>query len=72
MQQHASNALIQEEEQRLNRSEKKEIKPRYKFASPLYYQDDQKNEEFEQKINRSKSGGCSTKVQIYFTILLSR
>ncbi len=49
MQQHNSNVLIQEEEQRLNRSERKEIVLRYRFASPPYYQDGWVNEEFEQR-----------------------
>jgi hypothetical protein len=47
MQQHDFDALIYEEEHKLNRLEKEEIVPRYRFISPLYYQKD--HEEFEQK-----------------------
>jgi hypothetical protein len=39
MQQHNTDILSQEEEQRLNMSEREEVVPRYKFASPPYYQD---------------------------------
>jgi hypothetical protein len=37
MQQHNFDTLIQKEKQRLNRSEKEEVIPRYRFASLLYY-----------------------------------
>ncbi len=37
MQQHNFDTFIQEEKQRLNRSEREEVVPRYRFASPLYY-----------------------------------
>jgi hypothetical protein len=30
--------------------EREEVVPRYRFASPLYYQNDQENEEFEQRV----------------------
>jgi hypothetical protein len=38
-----------EKEQKLNRSEKEEIIPRYKFASPPYYREDHENAKFEQR-----------------------
>jgi len=37
MQQHNFDTLIQEEKQRLNRLEREEVVPRYRFVSPLYY-----------------------------------
>jgi hypothetical protein len=37
MQQHDFDALIHEEEQRLNMSEREEVVPRYKTTSPPYY-----------------------------------
>ncbi len=49
MQQHNSDALIQKEEQRLNRSKREEVIPRYIFTSSPYYQKDHENEEFEWK-----------------------
>jgi len=49
MQQHNSNVLIHEKEQRFNMLEREEIVPRYKFASPLYYQENHENEELEQR-----------------------
>jgi hypothetical protein len=39
MQQHDSNALIQEEEQRFNKSESEKVVLRYRSTSPLYYQE---------------------------------
>ncbi len=50
MQQHDSNALIQEEEQRFNKSESEKVVLRYRSTSPLYYQEGQENEEFEQRV----------------------
>jgi hypothetical protein len=38
-----------EEEQRLNKSEREEIVPRYRSTSLPYYQKDHENVEFEQK-----------------------
>jgi hypothetical protein len=49
MQQHDSNILIYEKEQRFNMSEKEDVAPRYRSTSPLYYRKDHENEEFEQK-----------------------
>ncbi len=46
MQQHDFDALIYEEEHKLNRSEREEIVPRYRSTSPHYRKD---HEEFEQK-----------------------
>jgi hypothetical protein len=37
MQQHDFDALIYEEEYRLNKLEREEVIPRYRLASPLYY-----------------------------------
>jgi hypothetical protein len=34
---------------RLNKSEREEVVPRYKSTPPPYYQNDQKNEKFEQR-----------------------
>jgi hypothetical protein len=50
MQQHNFYVLIQEEEQRLNRSKREEVIPRYIFASPPYYQEDHENEDLNKKI----------------------
>jgi len=52
MQQHDFDVLIQEKQQRLNKLKRNMLKRgemvlRYKFASPLYYREGQKNEEFE-------------------------
>ncbi len=47
MQQHTFDALIQEEEQRLNRLEREEIIQRCRFTSPPYYQNSLENEKFE-------------------------
>jgi hypothetical protein len=49
MQQHDSNDMIHEEEQRFNMSQREEVVARYKFASLPYYQKDHEIEEFEQK-----------------------
>ncbi len=49
MQQHDFDALIYEEEQRLNRLEREEVVPRYKFASPPYYEEKHEDEELEKK-----------------------
>jgi hypothetical protein len=48
IQQHDSNAQIQEQ-QRLNMSEREEVVPKYRFASLPYYQEGQDNEEFKQR-----------------------
>ncbi len=37
MQQHDFNVLIQEEEQRFNKSESEDVVLRYRFTSPPYY-----------------------------------
>ncbi len=52
MQQHDFDVLIQEKQQRLNKLKRNMLKRgemvlRYKSASPLYYREGQKNEEFE-------------------------
>jgi hypothetical protein len=47
MQQHDSNALTQEKQQRLNRLEREEVVLRYIFASPPYYWEGHENKEFE-------------------------
>jgi fructose-bisphosphate aldolase class 1 len=44
-------ALIYEEEQRLNRSKREKIVPRYILTSPPYYWKDYEDEDFEQKIH---------------------
>ncbi len=49
MQQHNFDTLIQEEEQKFNKSKREEVVPRYESISPFYYLDDQKNEKFEQR-----------------------
>ncbi len=49
MQQHESNALIHEEEQKLNRLEREERVPRYKFVSPLCYQEEHEDEKLEER-----------------------
>jgi len=49
MQQHNFDTLIQEEEQRLNKSEREEIVPRYKFVSLPYYRNGQENAKFKQR-----------------------
>jgi hypothetical protein len=49
MQQQNSNALMYKKEQRLDRSKREEVIPRYKFVSPLYHQKDHENARFEQK-----------------------
>jgi hypothetical protein len=49
MQQHDFDALIHEEEQRLNRSQKEEEIPRYKSISPPYYREENEDEKFEQR-----------------------
>ncbi len=46
LQQHTFDALIQEEEQKLNNS-KREVVPRYRSASPPYYLNGWENEKFE-------------------------
>jgi hypothetical protein len=48
MQQHDSNVLIHAKKYKLNRSEKEEVVPKYKFALPPYYREDHENVEFEQ------------------------
>jgi hypothetical protein len=48
MQQHNSDALIHEKKQKLNKSKRKEIIPRYISASPPYYRKEHVDEEFEQ------------------------
>jgi hypothetical protein len=35
------------EKQKLNKSKREEVIPRYKSASPLYYQEDHENAKFE-------------------------
>jgi hypothetical protein len=37
MHQHDFDALIREKEHKLNKLEKEEVVPRYKFTSPPYY-----------------------------------
>jgi hypothetical protein len=49
MQQHDSNTLIYEEEQKFNMSEREEVVLRYISTSPLYYQKDHENEKCKQK-----------------------
>jgi hypothetical protein len=49
MEQHNSNVLIHEKEQKLNMLEREEVVLRYKYASPPYYGENHENEEFEQK-----------------------
>jgi hypothetical protein len=48
MQQHDFDVLIQEQQHRLNMSEREEVVLRYRSTSPPYYQKGQKNEKFEQ------------------------
>jgi hypothetical protein len=43
MQQHDFDALIHEEEQRFNMSEREEVVPSYKSTSPPYYREDRRN-----------------------------
>ncbi len=50
MQQHDFDALIHEEEQRLNMSEREEVVPRYKTTSPPYYWGEHEDEKFEQRV----------------------
>jgi hypothetical protein len=50
--------LIQEKKQGLNRSERKEVVPRYIFASLPYYQDGKVSEEFEQGTQNFKPPIC--------------
>ncbi len=38
-----------EKEQKFNRLEREEVIPRYRYASPPYYQNGQENEKFEQR-----------------------
>ncbi len=47
MHKHDFDDLIHENEQRFNKSKREEVVPRYKFASPLYYQKDHEIEKFE-------------------------
>jgi hypothetical protein len=49
MQQHDFDVPIHGEEQRLNRSQREEVVPRYKWVSPLYYKKEHENEELEKK-----------------------
>jgi hypothetical protein len=49
MQQHDFDIFIYEKEQRLNRLEREEVVPTYKFASPPYYQKEHEDEELEEK-----------------------
>jgi hypothetical protein len=41
--------LIHDEDQKLNNSKREEIVPRYRFASPPYYQEDHEKKKFERK-----------------------
>jgi hypothetical protein len=50
MQQQKPDVLMSKEKQRFNKLEKEEVIPRYKSASPLYYQEDHQNAKFEQKV----------------------
>jgi hypothetical protein len=50
MQQHDSNALIHEEKQRFNKLKRGEVMPRYRFASPPYYQEKHEDQELEEKL----------------------
>jgi hypothetical protein len=45
--QHNSDALIREEEQKLNKLKKEEILPRYISTSPLYCREEHVDENFE-------------------------
>jgi hypothetical protein len=47
-----------EEEQRLNKSKREEVVPRYRFASLPYYQEDHENVKFEQKAQNFKPLIC--------------
>jgi hypothetical protein len=49
MQQHDSNVLIHKKEHKFNRSKREEVIPRYKLASPPYYQEEQEDEELEER-----------------------
>ncbi len=49
MQQHHFDALIHGKEQKLNRSKKEEVVPRYKSISLAYYQEQHKDEELEER-----------------------
>jgi hypothetical protein len=51
MQQHDSNILIYEKEQRFNILGREEVVPRYRFISPPYYRKDHDNEKFEQRVH---------------------
>jgi hypothetical protein len=46
MRQHDYNGLICGKEQILNVLEREEVIPRYKFVSPLYYEEEHEDEEF--------------------------
>ncbi len=45
MQQHDYNGLIRGKKQRFNMPEREEVIPRYKFVSPIYYEEEHENEE---------------------------
>jgi hypothetical protein len=49
MQQQNFNVLMYEEEQKFNKSKKKEVIPRYRSASPPYYKKEHWDEKFEKK-----------------------
>jgi hypothetical protein len=42
--------LIHEEKQRLNKLKKEEVMPRYRYASPPYYQEKHEDQELEEKL----------------------
>ncbi len=58
MQEQNYNALMYEEEQRLNMSKRQEIVPRHKFVSPPYYWKDHENEKFEQIVQNFEPSIC--------------
>ncbi len=47
MQQHDFDALIHGKEQTLNKLEREEVLPRYKFASPPYYKKEHEDEKLK-------------------------
>jgi hypothetical protein len=49
MQQHIFDVSMFSLKQKLNKSEREEVVPRYIYTSPLYYRKDHENEEFEQR-----------------------
>jgi hypothetical protein len=58
MQQQKSDVIMYEEEQKLNTLEREEVVPKYRFASPFYYQEDHENVEFEQKTQNFEPPIC--------------